>query len=101
VRRIVAVYLEQLGRSPFIPGYVIGELSQHPGRAQQLMDMVRPQTEGAARCRPMRGARDGCRRISRFHRGAEDGASRFLPQRDPAMNGRIRRLTSYLMEIGG
>jgi AcrR family transcriptional regulator len=46
VRRIIAVYLDQLGRSPFIPGYVIGELSQHPERAQQLMDMVRQQTGG-------------------------------------------------------
>jgi len=47
VRRIVAVYLEQLGRAPFVPGYIIGELSQHPERAQQLMETVRQFTDGA------------------------------------------------------
>jgi TetR/AcrR family transcriptional regulator len=46
VRRIIAVYLEQLNRAPFVPGYVIGELSQHPERAQQLVDTLRQFTNG-------------------------------------------------------
>ena len=48
VRRIIAIYLEQLSRTPFLPGYVIGELSQHPERAKQLLDTVRQLDESAA-----------------------------------------------------
>lgn len=41
VRRIVGLYLDQLARTPYVPGYVIGELTQHPDRARQLLDAVR------------------------------------------------------------
>jgi TetR/AcrR family transcriptional regulator len=41
IRRIIALYLDQLTRTPYVPGYVIGELTQHPDRAQQLLDAVR------------------------------------------------------------
>jgi AcrR family transcriptional regulator len=41
VRRIVDLYLDQLSRTPYAPGYVIGELNQHPERAKQLLDAVR------------------------------------------------------------
>ena len=41
VRRIVTLYLDQLSRTPYVPGYLIGELNQHPERAKQLLDAVR------------------------------------------------------------
>ena len=41
VRRIVGLYLDQLSRTPYAPGYVISELNQHPERAKQLLDAVR------------------------------------------------------------
>ncbi|HTJ21363.1 MAG TPA: helix-turn-helix domain-containing protein [Gemmatimonadaceae bacterium] len=41
VQRIIALYLDQLARTPYAPGYVIGELNQHPDRAKQLLDVVR------------------------------------------------------------
>ena len=49
VRRIVAIYLDQLSRAPYVPGYVIGELNQHPERALQFLEAARPprETDGA------------------------------------------------------
>jgi TetR/AcrR family transcriptional regulator len=41
VRRIVDIYLDQLSRTPYVPGYVIGEMNQHPDRALQFLDAVR------------------------------------------------------------
>jgi AcrR family transcriptional regulator len=41
VKRIIGLYLDQLTRTPYVPGYVIGELTQHPDRAHQLLDAVR------------------------------------------------------------
>jgi TetR/AcrR family transcriptional regulator len=41
VREIVDLYRDQLMRTPYAPGYVIGELNQHPDRAKQLLDVVR------------------------------------------------------------
>lgn len=41
VRRIIGLYLDQLTRTPYVPGYIIGELTQHPDRAHQLLDAVR------------------------------------------------------------
>lgn len=41
VRLIIGVYIDQLSRTPYVPGYVIGELTQHPDRAHQLLDAVR------------------------------------------------------------
>ncbi|MEO6878959.1 MAG: TetR/AcrR family transcriptional regulator [Gemmatimonadaceae bacterium] len=40
IRRIIAVYLDQMSRTPYAPAYLIGEMSQHPERAQQLLDAV-------------------------------------------------------------
>lgn len=37
VRAIIGIYLEQLSKMPFLPGYVIGEINQHPERASQLV----------------------------------------------------------------
>ena len=41
IERAVALYLDQLSATPYAPGYVISELSQHPERSGQLLDAVR------------------------------------------------------------
>jgi AcrR family transcriptional regulator len=48
VRSIIAIYLEQLARSPYAPGYVIGELNQDPERGRQLIHMLGGLREGAS-----------------------------------------------------
>jgi AcrR family transcriptional regulator len=40
VRQVVAIYIDQLLVTPYAPGYVIAEVSQHPERAKQLLDAV-------------------------------------------------------------
>ncbi len=40
VRRIVALELEHLTRAPYLPGYLIGEVTHHPERAAQLIGAV-------------------------------------------------------------
>ena len=40
VRSIIAIYLEQLARSPYAPGYIISELNQDPERGRQLVQML-------------------------------------------------------------
>jgi len=47
VRRLIDIYLDQLSHTPYVPGYVISELNQHPERAHQFLDAVRP-TQGPA-----------------------------------------------------
>jgi TetR/AcrR family transcriptional regulator len=42
VRRIIAIYLDQLSKTPYVPGYVISELNQHPDRARQFVEVIRP-----------------------------------------------------------
>ena len=42
VRRLIDIYLDQLSHTPYVPGYVISELNQHPERALQFLDAVRP-----------------------------------------------------------
>ena len=42
VRRIIALYIEQLSKTPYVPAYVISELNQHPERTRQFFDAVRP-----------------------------------------------------------
>lgn len=37
VERLIALYLENLSRNPFLAGYVISELHHHPERAEQLL----------------------------------------------------------------
>src|SRR5439155_11755822 len=37
VRRVVALELEHLARSPFAPAYVISEINLHPDRARQFV----------------------------------------------------------------
>src|SRR5207248_6772353 len=41
VRRCIRLYLDQFSATPFIPGYVIGELNQHPERANQFVAAIR------------------------------------------------------------
>jgi TetR/AcrR family transcriptional regulator len=37
VDRVIAAYLENLERNPFLPGYVLSELHHHPERVAQLL----------------------------------------------------------------
>lgn len=41
VRRIVAIYLDQLSRTPYAPAYMIGEMNHDPDRARQMVDAIR------------------------------------------------------------
>ncbi len=58
VQRVIALYLDLFSRAPFVPGYVISEINQHPGRARQLLAGVR-------RMRSEVGATDLLRNIDR------------------------------------
>ena len=58
VRRVIAIELDHLSRAPYLPGYIIGEVSQRPERAQQLIaamtrgatpDALRPRVFGTLR----------------------------------------------------
>jgi hypothetical protein len=40
VRRIIALELDHLSRAPYLPGYIIGEVTHHPERAAQLIGAV-------------------------------------------------------------
>ena len=40
VRRVVALELDHLSRAPYLPGYIIGEVTHHPERAAQLIAAV-------------------------------------------------------------
>ena len=40
VERIVRLYLENLSRQPFLPGYVLSELHHHPERIEQVLGGV-------------------------------------------------------------
>jgi TetR/AcrR family transcriptional regulator len=40
VRHIIAVYLDQFLETPYVPAYLIGEMSQHPERASELLDAL-------------------------------------------------------------
>jgi TetR/AcrR family transcriptional regulator len=48
VRRVIAVYLEQLSRTPYAPAYVIGELNANPERGRQLVETLSHLRGGAA-----------------------------------------------------
>ncbi|MEO8619797.1 MAG: TetR family transcriptional regulator [bacterium] len=37
IDRLVAVYLDNLTRSPFLPGYLLSELHHNPGRVEELI----------------------------------------------------------------
>lgn len=37
IDQLIGIYLENLLRNPFVPGYVISELHHHPERVQQLL----------------------------------------------------------------
>jgi AcrR family transcriptional regulator len=40
VRRIIDLELDHLSRAPYLPGYIIGEVTHHPERAAQLIAAV-------------------------------------------------------------
>jgi AcrR family transcriptional regulator len=67
VRQVVEVYFSQLSKVPYVPGYVLSELNQHPDRSHQLLEIVRtlrsspdaPDFIGALAKQLARAARDG------------------------------------------
>jgi AcrR family transcriptional regulator len=40
VRRIIDLEIDHLSRAPYLPGYIIGEVTHHPERAAQLLAAV-------------------------------------------------------------
>jgi AcrR family transcriptional regulator len=40
IDRLVAIYLDNLSKSPFLPGYLISELHHHPERIEQLISLT-------------------------------------------------------------
>ena len=40
VRRVIDLELDHLSRAPYLPGYIIGEVTHHPERAAQLIAAV-------------------------------------------------------------
>src|SRR5882724_2853689 len=40
VRRVIELELDHLARAPYLPGYIIGEVTHHPERAAQLIAAV-------------------------------------------------------------
>jgi TetR/AcrR family transcriptional regulator len=48
VRSIIAIYLEQLSRTPYAPAYVFGELNQDPERGRRLVRTLSQLRDGAA-----------------------------------------------------
>jgi TetR/AcrR family transcriptional regulator len=67
VTQVVETYLSQLSKVPYVPGYVLSELNQHPERSHQLLDIVRtlrsnpdtPDFLGALSKQLTRAAREG------------------------------------------
>jgi TetR/AcrR family transcriptional regulator len=67
VIQVVELYFTQLSKVPYVPGYVLSELNQHPERSGQLLEIVRtlrtnpkaPDFVGALSKQLARAARDG------------------------------------------
>jgi len=47
VRNVIAVELDRLSRTPYLPAYVISELAYHPDRIRQLLAALTGDTPGA------------------------------------------------------
>jgi TetR/AcrR family transcriptional regulator len=47
VRTVIAMHLERLAASPYLPGYVLSELNHHPERALQMISGIMPLDFGA------------------------------------------------------
>jgi TetR/AcrR family transcriptional regulator len=67
VRRVVALYVDTLGRNPFLPGYLLCEMHQHPERLRQTVTALAPmpieqvgeRVVSTLRAQLEAGARDG------------------------------------------
>src|SRR5262245_27166617 len=51
VARVVALEIDHLSRAPYLPGYIIGEISHHPERVRELIGAVTGLTPDAIRPR--------------------------------------------------
>src|SRR5581483_5781310 len=58
VADVITLELDRLSRTPYLPGYIIGEVAQHPERARQLIasmtrgltpDEIRPRVFGVVK----------------------------------------------------
>ena len=58
VSRVVAVELDQLSRAPYLPGYIISELTHQPERAAQLLSSLTGLTPDVVRPRVFTVVRD-------------------------------------------
>jgi AcrR family transcriptional regulator len=71
VAAVIAFELEHLARHPYLPGYLISELTHHPERAEQLVTMVTG--------RPVHAVREGLLGVLRAQLAAEASAGRMRP----------------------
>jgi TetR/AcrR family transcriptional regulator len=51
VRRVVELELKHLARAPYLPGYIVSELTYHPDRVHQLVSALTGMTPGDVRPR--------------------------------------------------
>ncbi|GAC1689061.1 MAG: hypothetical protein NVS9B3_07610 [Gemmatimonadaceae bacterium] len=58
VGSIIALYLDQLARTPYVPAYVIGELNQNPARGRQLVETISTLRGGVAPAMVLRALQD-------------------------------------------
>ena len=47
IRQVIAVELDRLSRTPYLPAYVISELAYHPERIRQLLEALTGERPGA------------------------------------------------------
>ena len=80
VRRIVDLEVEILRRNPFLPGYLLGELTHHPERVQEIFESVVGMKLGQLG-EEVRGTLRG-----QLNRAARDGRLRRMPPEEFLMN---------------
>jgi AcrR family transcriptional regulator len=82
VRRVVDLELDHLMQSPFLPGYIIGEVTHHPERVPQLIAAIAGQTPDAIRKRV----------FGRLQRQIDDAAAAGTMRPIPALSFMVNLL---------
>jgi AcrR family transcriptional regulator len=80
VRRIVELEVDVLRANPFLPGYLLGELTHHPERVQEIFESVVGTKLGAL------GDRVRAKLGAQLEERARDGSMRAIPVEDFMMN---------------
>ena len=80
IERLVGIYLDNLSRSPFLPGYLLSELHYHPERFEQLLSLA----GGAAPSKVMSPILDKLRR--QIDEGVRAGTMRPITPEQFAVN---------------